>query len=78
MRKYTPNPIYTKQGNIYGSSAIKGWAYDERNNVLKITFTGGNSSRFRDVPLTVVRELQSAVSAGTYFNNYIKHKYQTY
>lgn len=78
IKKYTPNPIYTIKGNIYGSSVIKGFAYDENNKVLQIHFMSGNSTRYRDVPLATVRGLQQAASAGVYFNQYIKLNYQTY
>lgn len=76
--KFTPNPIYTIKGNIYGSSAISAYAYDPKNNILLITFRGGNDARYRDVPPSVPKSLQSAVSAGTYFNQYIKNKYIQY
>lgn len=77
-RRYVPNPVYTIHANIYGSSAIKSMSYDEKNQILLIHFRAGGQGRFRDVPISHFRGLQTASSAGTYFHNYIKGVYQTY
>ena len=71
------NPKYGKDIRIKGSSAIKSIAYDAAIKALRITFQGGNSARYRDVPEKIIGEFTNAASAGSYFNTYIKHNYQT-
>lgn len=61
---------------IKGSSAIRGIDYNVRLKILTVTFIGGNSARYRDVPQEVVTGFTQAASAGSYFNTYIKPTYQ--
>lgn len=56
------------------SSAIR--AIDYVGGLLKVTFTGGNSATYRDVPRSVVDYFIKAASQGSFFNTYIKNVYQ--
>ena len=57
------------------SSAIATVAYDQESEELTITFTGGNSYTYSDVPMSVYQGLMSAGSKGAYFNDNIKDNY---
>lgn len=57
------------------SSAIAAVAYDQESEELTITFTGGNSYTYSDVPMSVYQGLMSAGSKGAYFNDNIIDNY---
>ena len=44
-------------------------SYDDENEELTVTFNGGKSYTYIDVPRRVYDELIEAKSAGKYFNN---------
>ena len=61
-----------------GSSAIAAASYepvDERSGTLTITFKGGRSYDYPDVPPEVWEGLQGSSSPGTYWRTSIKDVY---
>lgn len=54
------------------SSVIKAVEYDEDVAELDITFTGGKTYRYRNVPVEIYAELVEAKSKGQFFNDNIK------
>lgn len=75
--KFEARKIKHKSGaEIKGSSAIRDIDYNARLKILTVTFIGGNSARYRDVPQGIVTGFTNAASAGSYFNTYIKPSYQ--
>lgn len=58
------------------SSNLSAFRYDPETQVLQIRFKSGRSYDFKDVPQSVAEGLESADSAGRYFNNAIKGQYQ--
>ena len=59
------------------SSVIASAAYDDDRMVLEIKFRTGRVYHYRDVPRTVYDELLSSESAGKYFNNVIRPRYDS-
>ena len=49
--------------------------YDEKKKLLEIAFRGGGVYHYLRVPAEVHRNLLSASSQGTYFNQEIKDRY---
>ncbi len=49
--------------------------YDDERNELEITFVGGKTYRYFDVPPDVHTGLWDAVSKGEFFNERIKDRY---
>lgn len=65
------------QTHNVSSSAIKTISYDESTQVMQITFTSQNQPYdFCNVPKHVFEGLLNASSKGTYYNTYIRDKYQ--
>jgi len=58
------------------SSAMQAVGYDPETRLMKIQFTSGNVYDFCGVPEHVYAGLMSAFSKGTYYNDYIKDRYQ--
>jgi KTSC domain len=58
------------------SSAISAVGYDEQTMRMKITFQQGHTYDFCGVPKHIFEGLLRAASAGTYYNQYIKDRYQ--
>lgn len=58
------------------STAILRVEYDEFMHQLQITFIGGGTYVYYDVPRTVYAGLVSAASKGKYFNACIKDRYR--
>lgn len=57
------------------SSNLRGFDYEPRSRMLKITFQSGRTYVYNDVPQDVVDGLESAESPGKYFNSSIKDTY---
>jgi hypothetical protein len=58
------------------SSAISAAGYDVQSQRMKITFQAGHTYDFCRVPRQVFDGLLQAPSAGTYYNQHIKDRYQ--
>jgi KTSC domain len=58
------------------SSAISAVGYDETTRRMKIQFTSTGTYEFCNVPRHIYEGLLSASSKGTYYNNYIRDRYQ--
>lgn len=54
------------------SSVMTTIEYDEDTAELDITFTGGKTYRYRDVPVEIYADLLDAKSKGQFFNERIK------
>ena len=57
------------------STAIANIKYDDRRNRLTVTFVTGRIYEYVDVPSEVAASFLSAVSKGTFFNSYIRDRY---
>lgn len=57
------------------SSVIAGIRYDADRHRLVVTFVTGRVYEYVDVPPNVARAFRSAFSKGTYFNAYIRERY---
>jgi hypothetical protein len=57
------------------STAIAGIDYDAERQRLMVTFVTGRVYEYVDVPPGVARAFRSAFSKGTYFNTYIRDRY---
>jgi len=60
------------------SRAIRAVGYDPSTQRLRITFEQGDSYDFCGVPVHVYEGLMSASSKGTYYNDYIRDRYQCF
>ena len=49
--------------------------YDPATRQLRVTFPGGNTYRYYDVPRGVYETFLHAESKGLYFNGYIRDRY---
>lgn len=58
------------------SSAITAVGYDAGTKQLRISFQQGHSYDFFNVPLAIHNGLMVAVSKGSYYNKYIRDRYQ--
>jgi len=59
--------------NTFKSSNLKSMEYDQ--GTLRLTFNAGGVYEYYNVPQPVVSELQQAQSAGSYFHQFIREKY---
>jgi hypothetical protein len=57
------------------SIAIANIGYDRKRQRLTVTFVTGRIYEYVDVPAEVTASFQSAFSKGTFFNNYIRDRY---
>ena len=55
--------------NFIQSSMLSSAAYDDENKEMTVTFTGGKTYTYEDVPKSIYDELVNAKSAGKYFNS---------
>jgi hypothetical protein len=62
-------------GSGAGWSAISAIDYDPATRQLWVTFPGGNTYRYYDVPRGVYESFLHAESKGLYFNGYIRDRY---
>jgi len=58
------------------STAMIAVGYDETTRRMNIHFTSGKIYDFCNVPIHIYEGLLSATSKGTYYNKYIRDKYQ--
>ena len=57
------------------STAIQRIDYDAAARQLWVTFTGGNTYKYYDVPRAVYESFMRAESKGVFFNGYIRDRY---
>ncbi len=57
------------------STAIADVEYDQDRERLTVTFVTGRIYEYVDVPVEVAASFQSAFSKGTFFNSYIRDRY---
>lgn len=57
------------------STAIADIQYDATRERLAVTFVTGRIYEYVDVPAEVAASFQSAYSKGTFFNSYIRDRY---
>lgn len=57
------------------SKVIADIDYDRKSQGLKVTFVTGRTFEYIDVPAEVAASFQSAFSKGTFFNGYIRDRY---
>jgi hypothetical protein len=57
------------------STAIAEIKYDDARERLVVTFVTGRIYEYVDVPAEVAASFQSAFSKGTFFNSYIRDRY---
>jgi hypothetical protein len=57
------------------SSVIADIAYEQERARLTVTFVTGRIYQYLDVPADVAASFQSAFSKGTFFNCYIRERY---
>jgi len=57
------------------SSVIAGIRYDGERKRLVVNFVTGRVFEYIDVPPDVARAIRSAFSKGTFFNTYIRDRY---
>ena len=60
---------------IMSSNAVADIRYDQARERLTVTFVTGRIYEYVDVPVEVAASLQSAFSKGTFFNTYIRDRY---
>lgn len=58
------------------SSCISAHGYDAASKTLALTFKGGKTYRYADVPPSAYDALREAKSAGTYFAKHINGKFK--
>jgi hypothetical protein len=59
------------------SGTIQSVGYSPLSGTLEIEFTNGSLYQYSDVPESVYRELMTASSHGTYFNEHIREWYRS-
>jgi hypothetical protein len=57
------------------STAIERIEYDALARQLRVTFPGGNTYKYYDVPRGVYQSFLEAPSKGVFFNGYIRDRY---
>ncbi len=57
------------------STAIADIRYDPESRRLAVTFVSGRIYEYVDVPVEVAASFRSAFSKGTFFNTYIRDRY---
>ena len=57
------------------SKVIADIDYDRKSQGLKVTFVTGRTFEYIDVPAEVAASFQSALSKCTFFNGYIRDRY---
>ena len=60
---------------IMSSNAVADIGYDRARERLTVRFTTGRVYEYVDVPAEVAASFQSAFSKGTFFNTYIRDRY---
>jgi hypothetical protein len=57
------------------STAVQHISYDEAGHEMKVTFVGGATYTYYDVPKQVFAAFRAAPSRGQFFNQFIKDRY---
>ncbi|MBW4665075.1 MAG: lysine--tRNA ligase [Chroococcus sp. CMT-3BRIN-NPC107] len=57
------------------SSFVKEHNYNVATQILTIKFNNGSIYKYQDVPASIAQGLETATSAGQYFNEFVKDKY---
>jgi len=57
------------------STAIEHISYDEAGSELHVKFVGGRTYTYYAVPRSAYEGLRASSSKGTFFNNFIKDRY---
>jgi hypothetical protein len=57
------------------STAIERIGYNADARQLRVTFAGGNTYKYYDVPRGVYESFMQAESKGAFFNSYIRDRY---
>jgi KTSC domain len=57
------------------STAIANVEYDHERERLTVTFVTGRVYEYVDVPVEVAASFRSALSKGSFFNSYIRDRY---
>jgi len=57
------------------SSVVAEMIYDDETEILRIIFVSGMAYDYKKVPLEVYEAMKASGSKGTFFNQYIKGKY---
>ena len=66
---------YTTFSEHPRSTSVAKTYYDEPTKVLVVQFTNGNEAAYRNVPLSVYKEMIHADSTGKYYNAWVKGSY---
>lgn len=74
-RTYFP---MNEQVTLIRSSLIRSISYDRQYERLSVVFEDGASVIYVDVPIVIYKGLLNARSAGAYFNQNVKGKYDVY
>lgn len=74
LAQYRDGDVLSRMPAIL-SSAISFIEYITTERTLLITFKGGRTYSYFDVPLEVYEEFLRSASKGTYFNEIIRDKY---
>ena len=61
--------------SVMPSNAVAEIRYDHSRERLAVTFVTGRVHEYVDVPVEVAASFQSAFSKGTFFNTYIRDRY---
>lgn len=64
------------QMNSVQSTAIRAVGYDEQSRRMTIVFVDGGAYDFCGVPMDVYEGLMNSRSKGSYYNWYIRDRYQ--
>ncbi len=64
------------QTGDFNSTNLNKMEYDDITNTLRLGFKAGGTYEYYGVPQRVVDELNQAVSAGSYFHQFIRDKFQ--
>jgi hypothetical protein len=64
-----------QDSKTFDSAMLKHGSYDEKEELLEITFPNGKVYQYISVPKDKWHDLKSAESAGQYFSKHIKGHY---
>ena len=59
------------------SSNLRSVGYDAQSQILEIEFRNGRVYQYYEVPQDIYKDLMTAASKGSYFNDVIKDAYNT-
>lgn len=64
------------QTATFNSSNLNTMEYDDLTNTLRLGFKAGGTYEYYGVPQVIVNELRQAQSAGSYFHQFIREKFE--